>query len=213
MGRFMTVDPLAEKFPWQSPYCYAANNPVRFIDRKGENATEPERATAKTTAIDNTAYKVKTVIKPIVITNNRKINMAKTEVNDQPKSEIVAQTTADAKKSFNSLSDFDKQMNQSLVVKSVGTGMLGTAAVIAAPEVASFAKEVATSPKTINTLLDIYNVGSKAAPLLPVGEGVLKAVLNAPPDTPYLINNEKYITTVDFFNSIATIYKDNIDTK
>ena len=33
--RFTTPDPLAEKFPFQSPYVYAANNPVKFIDYKG----------------------------------------------------------------------------------------------------------------------------------------------------------------------------------
>ena len=33
--RFTTPDPLAEKFPFQSPYVYAANNPVNLIDYKG----------------------------------------------------------------------------------------------------------------------------------------------------------------------------------
>jgi len=33
---FYTIDPLAEKYPWQSPYCYAANNPVKYIDKDGK---------------------------------------------------------------------------------------------------------------------------------------------------------------------------------
>lgn len=33
--RFHTMDPLAELFHWQSPYLYATNNPVRYIDYKG----------------------------------------------------------------------------------------------------------------------------------------------------------------------------------
>ncbi|NJM15619.1 MAG: hypothetical protein HC896_09835 [Bacteroidales bacterium] len=36
-GRFTTMDPMAEKYPWQSPYCYAANNPIKNIDYNGKN--------------------------------------------------------------------------------------------------------------------------------------------------------------------------------
>jgi RHS repeat-associated protein len=37
LGRFHTVDPLAVIFASQSPYCYAANNPIKFIDYMGMN--------------------------------------------------------------------------------------------------------------------------------------------------------------------------------
>jgi hypothetical protein len=33
--RFTSVDPLAEKYPWQSTYVYAAGNPIRYIDWMG----------------------------------------------------------------------------------------------------------------------------------------------------------------------------------
>ena len=35
IGRFPTVDPLAEVYDFQSPYAYAANSPVNFIDFMG----------------------------------------------------------------------------------------------------------------------------------------------------------------------------------
>ncbi|TKG90696.1 hypothetical protein EYV94_22790 [Puteibacter caeruleilacunae] len=39
IGRWHTVNPLAEKFPHQSLYVYADNNSVRFIDYMGMNAS------------------------------------------------------------------------------------------------------------------------------------------------------------------------------
>ena len=35
---FLSVDRFAEKFPWQSPYCYASNNPIRYMDINGDSA-------------------------------------------------------------------------------------------------------------------------------------------------------------------------------
>jgi RHS repeat-associated protein len=35
VGRFLTVDPLAEKYPWVSPYAYCGNNPINRIDPNG----------------------------------------------------------------------------------------------------------------------------------------------------------------------------------
>src|SRR5690554_6977021 len=39
VGRFSSLDPLAKKFPSESNYTFAGNNPILFIDRDGEKKT------------------------------------------------------------------------------------------------------------------------------------------------------------------------------
>jgi RHS repeat-associated protein len=37
VGRFLSIDPLCEKYYWISPYAYCVNNPVKFIDPDGRD--------------------------------------------------------------------------------------------------------------------------------------------------------------------------------
>src|SRR5690606_3752208 len=39
LGIFLSLDPLFKKFPWQSSYLFAANNPIMYLDKEGKEHT------------------------------------------------------------------------------------------------------------------------------------------------------------------------------
>jgi RHS repeat-associated protein len=41
LGRFLSVDPLADSYPWNSPYAFAENDPINFIDLEGAEKGDP----------------------------------------------------------------------------------------------------------------------------------------------------------------------------
>ncbi|WP_420983075.1 RHS repeat-associated core domain-containing protein [Chitinophaga sp. 30R24] len=41
IGKFLSVDPLARNFAWNSTYAYAENSPIKFIDLDGLEKYDP----------------------------------------------------------------------------------------------------------------------------------------------------------------------------
>lgn len=41
LGKFLSVDPLSEHYPWYTPYSFGGNSPVKFIDLDGKEEYDP----------------------------------------------------------------------------------------------------------------------------------------------------------------------------
>ena len=65
IGRFHTLDPKAETFHVQSPYVYAANNPIRFVDKNGEGPQEGP--------FTGRVYKIKSGVRAYRITTSQRV--------------------------------------------------------------------------------------------------------------------------------------------
>jgi RHS repeat-associated protein len=44
LGRFLSVDPLTKEYPWYTPYQFAGNKPIKFIDRDGAEEEEESKS-------------------------------------------------------------------------------------------------------------------------------------------------------------------------
>jgi RHS repeat-associated protein len=53
LGRFLSVDPLSKKYPWNSPYAFAENDVISFIDLEG--LEKPELAASATVGTSTAA--------------------------------------------------------------------------------------------------------------------------------------------------------------
>jgi len=43
IGKFFSIDPLQAKYPWYTPYQFAGNNPIKFVDLDGAEPLNPDK--------------------------------------------------------------------------------------------------------------------------------------------------------------------------
>jgi len=70
IGRFLSIDPLEKEYPWNSPYAFAENSPIKYVDLEGLEKGE-KRYDLNTTKIklvtENVTYaKVRTIINGVI---------------------------------------------------------------------------------------------------------------------------------------------------
>ena len=44
LGRFLSTDPLTKDYPWYTPYQFAGNKPIKFIDLDGAEENKPDNS-------------------------------------------------------------------------------------------------------------------------------------------------------------------------
>src|SRR5690606_10864897 len=55
LGRFISVDPLTDKYPYYTPYQFAGNTPIKFIDLDGLEPAEPGKEVGETQTAPQTS--------------------------------------------------------------------------------------------------------------------------------------------------------------
>jgi len=66
LGRFLSVDPIGGQFPWNTPYAFAENDPVNFIDLDGLEKASP--------AIHDMARQLKRIVLNRITSNTTKLS-------------------------------------------------------------------------------------------------------------------------------------------
>lgn len=78
IGSWPTVDPLCEKYYSLSPYNYCGNNPVKFVDVKGEKIVDPNGKVVRITWNSNNSLVFSNNANPNIIRVANAMNLTKT---------------------------------------------------------------------------------------------------------------------------------------
>ena len=200
INRFTTIDRKAEQYPWQSPYCVASNNTVRYVDKKGENAGEPESGGTPdketqnkiTTGQSTVRQNVPNKIKPIKAT---KALVQKTQSDALAKSTKINQGTlskapSNLERTMNVVSSPQDQIVAKNPVIQV------SAVVVAAPTIIAVAENTA--------------VWVQVSPKVAVGMGILEGFIkskieNSPPDLPYALESTPFKLSSDIYSGLKQL--------
>ena len=195
---FTGLDPLAEKYYSISPYAYCIDNPVKLIDGNGKQPGEPRISTGMPAKIQpngalqhamSTTYMPAPQIKEMRIYDPIKNILSK----QQP--ETVTRTPSNVEKTLKATADNPiTQLETSPVIQGTAVGTLTAIGIIAAPTVIPAVQATGT---IISTAVETTTAISLTAGAI---DGVVKSVLNAPPDTPYIITNPAFQISSDITN-------------
>lgn len=146
VGRFTTVDPLAEKYYGISPYVYCAGNPIMFIDPDGRQITggipsEQKKDGVWTTAQSTTYRPIPEKKGPVKMTESKKEQI---RVEQSKKNQG---TLKRAKSHYEEMADVTIPHQDRLIAGNpvVVTTVVATTAVVAAPVVAEVGLVVGTA--------------------------------------------------------------------
>ena len=157
VGRFTTVDPLAEKYYGISPYVYCAGNPVRFIDPDGRQITggipSKQKKDGVWTTAQSTTYRPTPEKKGLIkMTESKKEQIRRDE-------QAKRQGTVESKDQINYRRTQNEAMNNPVTKQCLTDPVLQSVAVGGLTVVA-----VATSPATVNVTKQIAK--EKVLPIL-----------------------------------------------